>query len=113
MEDVKYKMNIFEILFSAILSLAIVCFLVFCYDRFINFDKYIKIIIFSTGLIYTLLIIFTYVLLIIDKDLGIKKKLKIKTLLYNPIYLFTFLYCMIRAMFGNISWDKIEHTGIK
>ena len=80
---------------------------------FINFDKYIKIIIFSTGLIYTLLIIFTYVLLIIDKDLGIKKKLKIKTLLYNPIYLFTFLYCMIRAMFGNISWDKIEHTGIK
>ena len=42
MEDVKYKMNIFEILFSAILSLAIVCFLVFCYDRFINFEKYHK-----------------------------------------------------------------------
>ena len=80
---------------------------------FIDFNKYLKIIIFSTGLIYTLLIIFTYVLLIIDKDLGINKKLKIKTLLYNPIYLLTFLYCMIRAMFGNISWDKIEHTGIK
>jgi len=42
MDDVKYKMNIFEILFSAILSLALVCFLVFCYDRFINFDKYHK-----------------------------------------------------------------------
>ena len=42
MDDVKYKMNIFEILFSAILALAIVCFLVFCYDRFINFEKYHK-----------------------------------------------------------------------
>lgn len=80
---------------------------------FINFDKYLIVIIFSTGLIYTLLIIFTYVLLLIDKDLGINKKIKIKTLLYNPIYLLTFLYCIIRAMFGNISWDRIEHTGIK
>ena len=80
---------------------------------FNNFVKYLEIIIFTTILIYTLLIIFTYVLLLIDKKLGINKRLKVKTLLYTPIYLLTFLYCMIRAMFGNISWERIEHTGIK
>ena len=80
---------------------------------FIDFDRYIKIIIFTTSLIYTLLIIFTYVLLLIDKDLGINKRLKVKTLLFNPIYLISFLYCMIRAMFGNVSWERIEHTGNK
>ncbi len=80
---------------------------------FIDFDRYIKIIIFTTSLIYTLLIIFTYVLLLIDKDLGINKRLKVKTLLFNPIYLISFLYCMIRAMLGNVSWERIEHTGNK
>jgi cellulose synthase/poly-beta-1,6-N-acetylglucosamine synthase-like glycosyltransferase len=80
---------------------------------FYDFDKYIKIIIFTSLLIYTLLVIFTYVLLLIDKNLGINRKLKVKTLLFNPIYLFSFLYCMVRAMFGNVSWEKIEHTGNK
>ena len=82
-------------------------------NLFLNFDKYIKVIIFTTLFIYTLLVLFTYILLLIDKKLGIKKSLKVKTLLFNPIYLITFLYCMIRALFGNISWERIEHTGIK
>ena len=80
---------------------------------FIDFNRYIKVIIFTTLLIYTLLVIFTYFIILIDKDLGLNNKLKVKTLLYNPLYLFSYLYCMIRAMFGNISWERIEHTGIK
>lgn len=40
MDDNKYKMNIFLILISILLTLGMICFLYFCYDRFINFDKY-------------------------------------------------------------------------
>ena len=97
-----YVMFIFGIVFFYIYLI---------WGLFIDFDKNIKGIIFATLLIYTLLVIFTYVLLLIDKELGIKKSLKVKTLLFNPIFLLSFLYCMIRAMFGNVKWDKIEHTG--
>ena len=97
-----YVMFIFGVLFFYIYLIG---------GLFIDFDKNIKGIIFATLLIYTLLVIFTYVLLLKDKELGIKKSLKVKTLLFNPIFLLSFLYCMIRAMFGNVKWDKIEHTG--
>ena len=99
-----YVMFIFGIIFFYIYLIG---------GLFIDFDKNIKGIIFATLLIYTLLVIFTYVLLLIDKELGINKKLKVKTLLFNPIFLLSFLYCMIRAMFGNITWEKIEHNGTK
>ena len=99
-----YVMFIFGIIFFYIYLIG---------GLFIDFDKNIKGIIFGLLLIYTLLVIFTYVLLLIDKELGINKKLKVKTLLFNPIFLLSFLYCMIRAMFGNITWEKIEHNGTK
>ena len=99
-----YVMFIFGIIFFYIYLIG---------GLFIDFDKNIKGIIFATLLIYTLLVIFTYVLLLIDKELGINKKLKVKTLLFNPIFLLSFLYCMIRAIFGNVTWEKIEHNGTK
>lgn len=99
-----YVMFIFGIIFFYIYLIG---------GLFIDFDKNIKGIIFGLLLIYTLLVIFTYVLLLIDKELGINKKLKVKTLLFNPIFLLSFLYCMIRAMFGNVTWEKIEHNGTK
>ena len=92
---------------------AILFYIFLILGLFNNPIKYLIIILFTTILIYTLLIIFTYVLLIIDKKLGIHKRLKIKTLLYTPIFLLTFLYCMIKAIIGDVSWERIEHTGIK
>ena len=75
-------------------------------------NKYLLFILLSTIIIYLLLIIFTIVLLIIDKDLNIKRSIKIKTIFYHPIYLLSFLPCMIRALFGKVNWEKIDHVGL-
>ena len=42
MNDDKYKMNIFLILISILITIGIIGSIYFCYDRYINFDEYYK-----------------------------------------------------------------------
>ena len=79
---------------------------------FDNTNKYLFYILGTTLLIYLLLIIFTIVLLIVDRDLNIKKTIKFKTIIYHPIYLLSFIPCMLKAMMGNVNWEKIDHQGL-
>ena len=78
---------------------------------FITSSIYILLIMLITIFIYLILIIFTDVLLYVDKDLGITNENKIKTIFYNPIFLLSYIYCLLKAMFSNVSWEKIEHKG--
>ena len=61
-------------------------------------------------IIYFLLTLFTYFLLKIEKKLEIDTKLKIKTMLINPLMLFTYLPCLIKTIIvRDITWNKIKH----
>ena len=66
-----------------------------------------------TFMIYVVLMWFTILLIIVDTDLEINNKNKIKAILYNPIFLISYIYCMLKAIFGNVGWEKIEHKGEK
>ena len=61
-------------------------------------------------LAYIVMVIITYKMIKKDK-LNLNKKMKIKTIFYNPIYLSTYVICALKAVFTkNVSWDKIEHS---
>lgn len=62
-------------------------------------------------LVYTSLIVFTTLLIILENDkLNLSNQLKIKAIFFNPIFLATYVNCLIKAITKkDISWDKIEH----
>ena len=77
---------------------------------FINYNAISLISLISIILLsYLIMMIVTYKMIKKDK-LDLSRKMKIKTIFYNPIYLTTYVYCALIALFKkNISWDKIEH----
>ena len=60
--------------------------------------------------IYFILSMFTIIMFFEEKN---KMKLtlgqKIKAVLYNPIFLSTYIICLVKALTTKVSWDKIEH----
>lgn len=63
-------------------------------------------------LIYLILIIITAIMLIKEKNtINLKYSMKLKVLLYFPLFLVTFVPCAIKAMLiKDVKWEKIEHT---
>ena len=63
-------------------------------------------------LIYTVLSIFTIIMLKKEKNsLNISKSMKIKVTFYNPIFMFSYIICLLRTIFiKDIKWDKIDHN---
>lgn len=63
-------------------------------------------------LIYTVLSIFTIIMLKKEKNsLNISKFMKIKVIFYNPIFMFSYIICLLRTIFiKDIKWDKIDHN---
>ncbi len=61
--------------------------------------------------IYILLALFTIYLLILEKNkLNISKKNKILVVLFNPIFLLSYVRCLLICIFKrNISWQEIKH----
>ena len=62
-------------------------------------------------LIYLVLSIFTIIMLKKEKNsLNISKSMKIKVIFYNPIFMFSYIICLLRTIFiKDIKWDKIDH----
>ena len=62
--------------------------------------------------IYLILVIFTGVLLIKEKDnLRLNRKMKVKVLFYNPIFLASYVKCLYLALRNkDLTWEKIEHS---
>lgn len=63
-------------------------------------------------LIYLVLSIFTIIMLKKEKNsLNISKSMKIKVIFYNPIFMFSYIICLLRTIFiKDIKWDKIDHN---
>lgn len=63
-------------------------------------------------LIYTVLALFTIIMLKKEKNsLNISKSMKIKVIFYNPIFMFSYIICLLRTIFiKDIKWDKIDHN---
>lgn len=63
-------------------------------------------------LIYTVLSIFTIIMLKKEKNsLNISKSMKIKVIFYNPIFMFSYIICLLRSIFiKDVKWDRIEHN---
>lgn len=63
-------------------------------------------------LIYIVLSIFTIIMLKKEKNsLNISKSMKIKVIFYNPIFMFSYIICLLRTIFiKDIKWDKIDHN---
>ena len=62
--------------------------------------------------IYIVLLIFTGILLIKEKDnLRLNRKMKIKSLFFNPLFLVSYVKCLYLALKNkDLAWEKIEHT---
>lgn len=63
-------------------------------------------------LIYTVLVLFTIIMLKKEKNsLNISKSMKIKVTFYNPIFMLSYIICLLRTIFiKDIKWDKIDHN---
>ena len=63
--------------------------------------------------IYVVLLLFTGILLIKEKDnLRLNRKMKIKSLFFNPLFLASYVRCLYLALKNkDLTWEKIEHTG--
>ena len=63
--------------------------------------------------IYIVLLLFTGILLIKEKDnLRLNRKMKIKSLFFNPLFLASYVKCLYLALKNkDLTWEKIEHTG--
>ena len=63
-------------------------------------------------LIYILLALFTILMLKKEKNsLNISKSMKIKVIFYNPIFMFSYIICLLRSIFiKDVKWDRIEHN---
>ncbi len=79
------------------------------FDR--NVPIYIALIFLFSIILIVYLIMMIVTIKMIKKDkLDLSKKMKIKTIFYNPIYLTTYVSCALRALFKkDVGWDKIEH----
>ncbi len=62
--------------------------------------------------IYIVLLIFTGILLIKEKDnLRLNRKMKIKSLFFNPLFLASYVNCLYLSIKNkDLAWKKIEHT---
>lgn len=62
--------------------------------------------------IYIVLMMVTYVMIRSEKNtFGLDKKMKIKAIFYNPIFLLSYIPCVIDAIENpNLGWEKIEHN---
>lgn len=63
-------------------------------------------------LIYILLALFTILMLKKEKNsLNISKSMKIKVIFCNPIFMFSYIICLLRSIFiKDVKWDRIEHN---
>ena len=62
--------------------------------------------------IYLILMVFTGILLIKEKDnLRLNRKMKVKVLFYNPLFLASYVKCLYLALKNkDLEWVKIEHS---
>lgn len=100
------KMRKFSILKEIIGIKGIIVLLLWLFITILLNFSLLKIVYILSGL-YLVLLLVTLLLILYD-DSKIDKSLKIKALLFNPIFLLSYIVCLFKS-FGNVSWDVIKH----
>lgn len=63
------------------------------------------------GAVYVVLMLVTIVMIRRER-FNLKTSMKIKAVLFNPLYLVTYIPCAVKALTTkNVAWQKIEHGG--
>lgn len=62
--------------------------------------------------VYLIMVLITSIMVLKEKSyLNINNKMKIKVILYNPIFLSTYIICLFKAILNkDVKWLKIEHS---
>lgn len=77
----------------------------------VEYMLYIMIGIITFVIVYVILLLFTIFLLKKDDHLHLSSSMKRKTILFNPIFLMSYVPCALDALFRRkIDWKPIEHT---
>lgn len=101
-------------IFIWFIPLVISCIYNYILKNMSLFKKNIKEVLIFLFVIYLILFFMSLVILLLEnKKININKKVKIKTLFYNPIFIISYVLCAIKALTSKeVGWTKIEH-GIK
>lgn len=98
----------------ALLVYLLILFVLFICDLVMkdtHYWEYLSRMIYLVVAIYLFFILFTIYLFILDrKTIKIKKFQRLKVIFYHPIFMTSYAYAAIRALFVKPTWDKIEHT---
>ena len=63
--------------------------------------------------VYIVLTLVSIVMVLLDKkNFNMNFKSCIYGILLNPIFLLTYIICLLRGLDNDVEWDKIEHNGI-
>ena len=61
------------------------------------------------GVVYVVLLIITVVMLSRERY-KLRRGLELRTILFNPLYLFTYVWCALKALFTkDVKWQKTKH----
>lgn len=95
-----------------IMIIGLILFLISnCISDIINNSNFIFNFLIVLFVSYIILLLITLSMIIKEKDkLCLSTTSKVRVILFNPLYLITYVPCAIRAIITkDISWDKIEH----
>lgn len=63
--------------------------------------------------IYVVLTFVSLIMVLLDRrNFNMNLKSCIYGILFNPIFLLTYIICLLRGLDNEVEWDKIEHNGI-
>lgn len=63
------------------------------------------------GGVYGFIALLTVYLLIVErKTMDIRLSMRVKAVLFHPLFLFTYVACAVRAIFMKNQWEKIDHV---
>lgn len=61
--------------------------------------------------VYIVLQVLTAIVLIVDKKLNLSWSMKLKSFFFNPLFLLSYLWCLLRAFtLKEVTWQKIDHS---
>ena len=75
-----------------------------------NYSIYLFYLLLVILFIYLILMIFTICMFILEKGkLNVSKKQMKLAIILNPIFLLSYIHCLVKSLTTKVTWEKIEH----
>lgn len=75
-----------------------------------NYSIYLFYLLLVILFIYLILMIFTICMFILEKGkLNVSKKQIKLAIILNPIFLLSYIHCLVKSLTTKVTWEKIEH----